>query len=81
MLMKDALKEMIHRSGMTQAGLARAAGYNTLSAVSTPIMKNNMNVTTLVKFANVMGYDLMLVRRNGAEPEYPIRIDASAEAE
>jgi hypothetical protein len=61
---------------MTQAALASAAGYSTLSSVTTPIMKNNMNVATLIKFANIMGYDLMLVRREQAEPEYPIKIDA-----
>lgn len=79
MLIGEAIREMIHRAGMTQSSLAKAAGYNTVSSVTTPIAKNNMNVSTLVKLANICGYDLMLVRRNAVEPEYPIRID-SAEA-
>lgn len=77
MLIGEAIKEMIHRAGTTQSALAKAAGYNTISAVTTPIAKNNMNVSTLVKLANVCGYDVMLVRRNAIEPEYPIRVDSA----
>lgn len=81
MLLKDALKEIIHRSKKTQKTLAEAAGYKTVSAISTPIARNEMNVSTLLKLANAAGYDLMLVRRNALEPEYPILIEPMKETE
>lgn len=70
-----ALKEMLHRSNFTQKKIAEAAGYKTVSCITTPIANNDMQVSTLVKFANLAGYDVMLVRRNALDPEYPIRID------
>lgn len=75
MMLKEALKELAHRSRMSQKGLASAAGYKTMSAVSTPISRGDMQVSTLVRLADAAGYDLMLVRRNAIEPEYPIKID------
>lgn len=75
MILGEALKEMMHRSRLTQRKIIEATGYKTLSSISTPIAKNDMNVSTLLKFANAAGYDVMLVRRNAIEPEYPIRID------
>lgn len=79
MILSLALKEMLHRAGITQKGLTERAGYKTLSSITSPIARNDMQVSTLVKFANVAGYDLMLVRRNAIEPEYPIRIDPKPE--
>lgn len=70
-----ALKEMLHRVGMRQMDLAHAAGYKTVSVVSTPISRGDMCVSTLVKLANAAGYDVCLKRRVEDEPEYPIRID------
>ena len=75
MQIKAALKELVHRSGMSQRKLATQAGYKTVSCLSTPIANNDMQVSTLVRLAEAAGYDLMLVRRNAIEPEYPIKID------
>lgn len=76
MQLRDAIKEMVHRNrGWTQAILAEKAGFNSVSSVSTPIKKNDMHVSTLVRIANAAGYDLKLVRRSPLEPEYPIDID------
>ena len=71
-----ALKEMLHRSGMTQSEVTTKAGYKTPSAIGTPIAKNEMNVSTLVKLAHVAGYKVVLVRENPdpMNPEYPIYI-------
>ena len=71
----DALKEMIHRAKLTQKGLAEKAGYKTLSSVTTPIARGDITLSTLCRLANSAGYDVMLVRRDAVEPEYPIRID------
>ena len=71
----DALKEMIHRAKLTQKGLAEKAGYKTLSSVTTPIARGDIKLSTLCRLANSAVYDVMLVRRDAVEPEYPIRID------
>lgn len=75
MKVADALKEMIHRAKLTQKGLAEKAGYKTLSSVTTPIARGDIKLSTLCRLANTAGYDVMLVRRDAVEPEYPIRID------
>ena len=59
----DALKEMIHRAKLTQKGLA------------TPIARGDIKLSTLCRLANSAGYDVMLVRRDAIEPEYPIKIE------
>ena len=75
MTLKDALKELAHRARMSQKGLAEAAGYQTMSAVSTPMARGDMKISTLARLADAAGYDVMLVRRSAVEPEFPIRID------
>nr|DAQ80878.1 MAG TPA: Regulatory protein-modification, helix-turn-helix, transcriptional regulator, DNA [Caudoviricetes sp.] len=76
----DALKEMIHRAKLTQKGLAEKAGYKTLSSVTTPIARGDIKLSTLCRLANSAGYDVMLVRRDAIEPEYPIKIEYSENA-
>lgn len=71
-----ALREMVHRANMTLTGVTRKAGYRTVSAISTPMTRGVINLTTLLRLADACGYDVMLVRRNPLEPEYPIRIDS-----
>lgn len=79
MQLGDALKEIIHRNRWTQKILAEKAGYKTLSVVTTPISRGDMYVSTLIKLANTAGYDVMLVRRNALEPEYPITLEPKPE--
>lgn len=81
MQLREALKEMIHRAKTSQVRLIQAAGYSSQSVVSSPISRNDIKVSTLVRLANAVGYDVMLVRRNAVEPEFPIRIDAKDEKE
>ena len=71
----DALKEMLHRAGLTQKGIAEKAGYKSISIVTAPIARGDIKISTLTRLANAAGYDVMLVRRDAVEPEYPIRID------
>ena len=80
MTLSNALRELLHRSNSTQMSLSKKAGYNTGSAISTPIAKNDMHVSTLMRLADAAGYDVMLVRRSALEPEYPIRIDSAGKA-
>lgn len=75
MRFSNALKEIIHRANTTQKELAKKAGYKTVSSVSTPIASNDIRLSTLVRLAKAAGYNVMLVRENAIEPEYPIKID------
>lgn len=79
MQLGDALKEIIHRNKWTQKILAEKAGYKTVSVVSTPISRGDMYISTLIKLANTAGYDVVLVRRDNVEGEWPIRIDQKPE--
>lgn len=71
----DALKEMLHRARLTQKGITEKAGYKSVSIVTAPIARGDIKISTLTRLANAAGYDVMLVRRDAVEPEYPIRID------
>ena len=75
MILSDAIKEMVHRSGLTQKKLAERAGYKYVGSVTMPIANNNTSISTLYRLADAAGYDVMLVRRSPIEPEYPIKID------
>ena len=75
MLLGEAIKEMIHQARMTQKKLAAAAGYKTVSSITTPIAKNEIKVNTLVRLANAAGYDLVLRKLDNPEEFAPIRID------
>lgn len=79
MKLADALREMAHRNGWRQIDFARNAGYKAVSVITAPIKRGDMYVSTLTKLANAAGYDLMLVRRNPLNHEYPITIDQKEE--
>ena len=71
----EALKAMLKWSRMTQKSFAEKAGYRTVSCITSPIARKDMKVSTLLKFADTAGYDLMLVKRENVEGYPPIRID------
>lgn len=71
---KDAIKEMIHRAKTSQMKLAQDAGYKACSAISSPIARNDIMLSTLLRFTEAAGYDVILVRKEAdpLSPEYPI---------
>jgi hypothetical protein len=73
-----ALKEMIHQCQTTQKGLAEKAGYHTMSCITTPIARDDIKVSTLLRFAETLGYDLVLVKRDNVDGYPPIHIDPAA---
>ena len=81
MTLKDAMKQMIAQAKLTQVGLAHKAGYQTVSAVSTPLSKGDMHLSTLCRLVEAAGYKVCLVK-DGENPEgfAPIRIDAKEAA-
>lgn len=72
-----AIKEIMRRSWMTYKKVMEACGFKSSSSISTPIKKNDMHVSTLVKIADVCGYDLVLVKREEVKTEFPIKIDCA----
>lgn len=75
MTVSGAIKEIVHQAKLTQKSLAEKAGYKTVSSVSTPIAKDDLMVSTLLKLADAAGFDLYLVKRANVEGYNPIRID------
>ena len=72
-----AIKEMVHQSQSSQKKLAELAGYKHLSSVTTPIARNDLMLSSMVRLADALGYDLMLVKRENVDGYPPIRIDAA----
>ena len=70
-----AIRTMMAQEGLTQKKLAAAAGYKTVSAVSTPLKNEDMMLSTLARLAKAAGYSVCLVK-NGANLEYypPIKV-------
>lgn len=75
MTLKKALKTMAERSRLTYKEWGKRAGGLTCSVISSPILRNDAMVSTLVKLANAAGYDVLLVRRHQLEYEEPIVVD------
>lgn len=70
MTLSDALRLMANKSGLTYAQWGERAGGVAYSTISSPIDRNDMKVSTLVRLADVAGYDLLLLRRPDAEGRY-----------
>lgn len=71
-----AFKVMLTQEGLTQKKLAAAAGYKTVSAISTPLAKEDIMLSTLTRLAKAAGYSVCLVKDGASAEEYPpIRID------
>lgn len=72
-----ALKKMAQESGLTYKEWGEKAGGLTYTAVSTPIDRNDMKVSSLIRMANAAGYDVVLLRRENFTGEEPIELDSA----
>lgn len=77
MKLAEALRALCKRANLTQAGICEKAGFNAISAISNPMARGDMKISTLIKLANAAGYDVMLVRRVNLTGEEPIVIDSA----
>ena len=73
-----AIKEMVHQSQSSQKKLAELAGYKHLSSVTTPIARNDMLLSSMIRLADALGYDLMLVKRHNIENQPIIVVERPA---
>ena len=67
--LKEAIKEMLHDSGMTQKGVCEAAG-----SVAQPLARGDIKISTLLRLADAAGFDIVLVQRSNLEGYSPIKI-------
>ena len=79
--LKDAIKEMLHESKMTQKGVCEAAGYKSVGSVAQPLARGDVKISTLLRLAEAAGFDIVLVKRNNLEGYRPIKIERSGEKE
>ena len=79
--LKDAIKEMLHESKMTQKGVCEAAGYKSVGSVAQPLARGDVKISTLLRLADAAGFDIVLVQRNNLKGYSPIKIERSREKE
>lgn len=71
-----AFKVMLAQEGLTQKKISEEAGYKTVSAVTTPLSKEDIMLSTLTRLAKAAGYSVCLIKDGADMNEYPpIRID------
>lgn len=70
-----AIKEIVHQSHTSQKKLAEAAGYKHLSSVTTPIARNDLMLSSMIRLADALGYDVMLVKRHNIENQPNIVVE------
>ena len=79
--LKDAIKEMLHESRMTQKGVCEAAGYKSVGSVAQPLARGDVKISTLLRLAEAAGFDIVLVKRENLEGHRPIKIMRSSRKE
>lgn len=76
---KKAMNVLMAQEGITQKKWAEAAGYKTVSAISTPLSKGDIMLSTLCRLAKAAGYSVCLVKDGPNEEGFlPIPIDAKS---
>lgn len=72
----EAIKELIKKSGLTKARIARAAGISPQS-LEVRLSRDNPNIatSTLVQLCNAMDYDVVLVPKSRSEKAGGIILD------
>ena len=79
--MKEAIKEMLHDSGMTQKGVCEAAGYKSVGSIAQPLARGDIKISTLLRLADAAGFDIVLVQRNNLKGYSPIKIEPTGKIE
>lgn len=64
MFVKEAIKRMIIENGKTMYSLSKEMGYKNDSTVRNIIEKRNINLKTLKRFCDNLGYSIFLVRKD-----------------
>ena len=76
---KKAMNVLMAQEGISQTKWAEMAGYKTVSAISTPLSKGDIMLSTLCRLAKAAGYSVCLVKDGPNEEGFlPIPIDAKS---
>ena len=62
--LKEAIKEMLHDSGMTQKGVCEAAGYKSVGSVAQPLARGDIKISS-----NLEGYSPIKIKPNDKKEE------------
>ncbi len=60
MNLRNVIKEVMHIRGYTLEKLQTKLGYKTLSGVSERIRKGNMKIDTLLKFGEILDFEVVI---------------------
>lgn len=69
MVFTEMIKSIMQEEQVTQSELAKRCGFKHQSSVS-EIIKRDMKISNVVKFLNVLGYDLIVRSREENGKEY-----------
>lgn len=72
---KDIIREAMKEVGWTQEELRKKLGYTSQSSVSSRINGASMRVDTLVRFLDVMGYEVVVKRKKSGGSQWTIEHD------
>lgn len=76
---KKAMNVLMAQEGISQKKWTEEAGYKTVSAISTPMSKGDIMLSTLCRLAKSVGYSVCLVKDGPNEEGYlPIPVDAKS---
>ena len=69
MTSSDAIREMLHRTRITQTELSAAlgSGPQNTNAVVSSMLRSDVRVQTLARIAKILGFRLLLVDTRGGE--------------
>jgi len=78
MTIDEAMKIARKESGVTQTMIAQILGVNQ-SAVSMSMSRGDMNLSTAITYANLMGYEIVMQKKrlHGRRPEGQMVIEVS----
>ena len=77
MCLSDALRALCSKANLSQLAMSQKAGFKSVTGVSAPIARGDMQVSTLLRIADVAGYQLVLARKVNITQEEPIVIDSA----
>ena len=74
MNVRDLVKDIVEKSGLSQATIAEKAGYKRASNVSECLRSNNMRVDSMVRILNACGYEVIIRSEKKNVPDRKVEL-------
>lgn len=74
MNVRELMKDIVEKSGLSQAMIAEKAGYKRASNVSECLRSNNMRVDNMVRILNACGYELIIRSEKKNVPDRKVEL-------